>query len=252
MRIAVLHRRIVDDACVLHEAVRDVLPVQLPDRYQTRAMSVRALVDRLNHATNRLGIYNEIQLDKELEDGQIVSTGLWLSDGELPENGSDADIRILFHVHPNTKRVRLTALEWQRRRYYWWQMVMHELIHRYQDTYREGGMSRIFKPWSTNRDVKAEQEYYGDYDEIETHSHDAALELALWWKDLSLRDALKQAVQHTGRAVTPTYNYYMQAFAESPHHPAVRIFKRKLRAWHQIIRANPYLYETLQLPTLIP
>jgi hypothetical protein len=213
-------------------------------------MSLRSFIDRLNTVTEKFGIFNEIQPDREVEVGQIVGTGLWLGGGELPENGSSADIRILFHVHPDSKRFKLTQAEWNRRRFYWWQLVMHELIHRHQDTAAQGH-TRVFRPWSTNRDTKAEQEYYGDYDEIETHSHDAALELVLWWPHLNLRQAIREAVQHSGRAVTPTYNYYMGAFAETPDHPAVKIYRRKLRIWYGLIKAAVDTYTFLEMPKLI-
>lgn len=250
MRVDALHRRIVDDVCVLHSAVREHLPVQLPPQYQTRALSLRAFVDRLNSVTEKHGVFNEIETDLEVEPGQIVISGLWLDESELPENDSRADIRMLFHVHPDSKRFKLTAAEWQRRRFFWWQLVMHELIHRHQDTYRHT-KTRVFKAWTTQRNLKVEQEYYGDYDEIETHSHNAAVELYVWWPDLSMRDAIAQATHYSGRLVVPTYNMYVAAFAETPAHPALRIFKRKLKAWYELIRKNNHIYHLLELPKLV-
>jgi hypothetical protein len=252
MRIDALHRRVSDDVKVMHEPMLTVLPVQLPARYLTGSMSLRSLIERLNAVSHQFNVHNEIQHDTDVAPGEIAMTGLWLGADELPENDSSADIRVIWHVHQTTKKVVMTQAEWNRRRYYWWQMVMHELIHRHQDTYRTNEhRTKVFRPWSTQRDVKEDQAYFGDYDEIETHSHDAAVEFFVWWHELSLRDAQHEAASYSGRIITPTYNRYLNAFIDSPKHPALKTYLRKLKAWHDRIKKHPDIYHLLELPKLI-
>lgn len=251
MRVDALHRRIVDDVKLMHAAVAVVLPPVLPSQYLARSMSLRHFLDRINEVTAPFGVFNELQPDMEIDPGMVVNTGLWIGEDELPENGSPADIRVMWHVHPATKRIRMSQAEWNRRRYYWWQMVMHEMVHRHQDVYRTKHQDiRTFRPRSTRRSVKVEQEYYGNYDEIESHAHDAAVEFYVWWQQHSLREAIHEALTYSGRIVIPTYNAYMFAFAESPKHPAVKVFRRKLKAWYDVIRKNPEIYQLLELPKL--
>lgn len=251
MQLAVLHRKVVDDTRAVHAAVSKIFPVQIPSHYEGQVVSVKRFITRLNRVTESFGVFNEIKIDKEVSPGLIFTSALWIADHELPENNSCADIRVLWHLHPKTKRVLLTQTEWSRRRYYFWQMVMHELIHRHQETKRSASEPRVYRPTSTQRDIKKEQEYYGACDEIETHAHAASVELLTWWGHVGYREAVHEALTYSGRVVSPTFQTYATSFGDTPNHPALKHFKRKVRAWYKVIKANPEIYETLGLPNLV-
>jgi hypothetical protein len=252
MRLDALHRKICDDVRVIHAATASIWPPEVPARYNNKMVSIKTFVKRLNAATDGLGVFCEVQEDREVSPGLIFNSALWLGKENLPENGSNADIRILYHINPKTKRVQMTQPEWNRRRYYFWQNVLHELIHRYQDTYRTPDRDiRVYRPQTDKRNLKEDQEYFGNYDEIETWSHACAVEFFVWWGHLSIRDATREAMQYSGRLVTPTYNQYREAFADTPSHPAMRQFTRKVRSWYDIIQKNPEIYATLSLPNLV-
>lgn len=236
----------------MREDVSEVFPAVMPSGYNTRAMDVKRFINRLNAVTEQFGIFNEFSQDKAITVNTLQQTGLWLGFDELPENGSRADVRVLWHMHPETpKRYPMSVPEWNRLRYYWWQMVMHELVHRAQDVFRTpDGDIKSFKPLTTDRERKEEQRYYGNYDEIEAHSHDAAFEFMSWWPDCSYRDAVFQATTYTGRIIMPTYCFYVAAF-DGPKHPAMLTFKRKCRAWWDELSGYRDFYALLQLPRLV-
>lgn len=251
MQLAVLHRKIAEDTRAVHAVVSKIFPVQIPAQYDGQPVSIQRFITRLNRVTEPLDLFNEIKEDKEVSPGQIFNTALWIADHELPENDSRAAIRVLWHLHPTTRRVVLTQTEWNRRRYYFWQMVMHELIHRHQETKRTAVDPRVYRPTSTQRDIKKEQEYYGNCDEIETHSHAAAVELLSWWGHLGYREAVHEALTYSGRVVSPTFQTYMTSFGDTPNHPALKHFKRKVRAWYKVVLADWEIYEILALPNLV-
>lgn len=250
MRVDALHRRIIRDAKAMHETVGDNFPVLMPEQYLSRQMNLKRFLSRLNTATEDHGVFNEVKEDMEVLPGDLRITGLWLPKGDLPENDSYADIRVLWHVNPETKLFNLTKAEWARRYYYFWQITMHELTHRHQCANDPNRVPRTYKVRSTQRDLKEEQVYFGSYDEIEAHSHDAALELILWWGHLSFRDAVHEAMCYNGRFITPTYCFYAATFCETPKHPAMKAFKQKLRQWYDWMQDHREFYDAIQLPNI--
>ncbi len=250
MRVPTLHRKIVDDASAIHGVVDTVFPAKLPVQYEQTPVSIQRFVNRLNVVTEPLGLFSETLNDKEVSPGLIHNSGLWLPKCELPENDSAADLRVLWHLNPKTKRVTMTQHEWGRRRYMFWHMIFHELIHRHQDTYQARDVL-VYRTRTDRRDTKEAQAYFGRYDEIETHSHAAAMELFIWWGHLTLKQAMFEATTYSGRAAEPTLQQYEIAFEDAPGHPAMRTFKRKLRAWYEVIKSHPDLYLTLDLSNLV-
>jgi hypothetical protein len=250
MRVDTLHREMMTDVMAMHDAVARVLPVQMPKMYETRQMNVSGFLNRLNKVTEPLGLYHERKDDAEMEPVGMVTSGLWLAKSELPQNNSSADLRLLWHVHPTVSRIQWTGAMWNRRRYFFWQMFMHELVHRYQFVHMGDRTPPTYRPRSDQRDTKEAREYYGNYDEIEAHSHSCAMELMTWWPGLSMRDAIHEAMTCTSRMVTPTYCLYDQTFADTPKHPAVTHFKRKVKAWFELLQSQPDVYQMLGLPSL--
>lgn len=245
MRTDVLYKRIAADVRVLFDVVNPLFPITLPKQFESRNMNFRQFIDKLNAVTDPLGIYNEIEYDASVKIGEFGAvSGLWIPKTELPENHSFADVRVLWHIHPKTKRIQWSTYFWNRRRFYFWQLVMHELIHRYQTSEK----TRVHRVVATDRKEKEQQAYYGNYDEVETHAHDAALELFVWWRDEPFRQAVAQA-RLIGGLTPPTVNTYDVFFPKG--HPARRHFCRKMRAWYDTIRKNAEFYESLGLVKLV-
>ena len=251
MRTDALHRRVVQDLKSVSERVGDILPPKMPKRHEGRSYNLSAFLRRMNERTESLGVFHERHDDIAMPEHTLVVSGLWLPKVELPENGSRADIRLLWHVHPNTKRILMSRNVWDRRRFYFWQRLAHELVHRHQDARREDDSeARTYAVRTEHRDRKSQQLYYGNYDELEAYAHDAAMEFITWMPDLSFGAAVRavDALPHS-YVVVPAWTDFLSAFDET--HPATAAFKRKTKAWWDTMRATPAIYEQLRLPKLI-
>lgn len=251
MLVQTLHRRIADDVSVMHDAARDILPKDMPAVYTDRQLTLVSFLKKLNRVTEPLGLYNEINRDKALEADDVLLAGLWIPEAQLPENESAADIRILWNVHPDTRRWTVTPSRWNRMRFRFWVFIMHELIHRYQDAYRPAKQhSKTFNVVSNQRNIKVDQEHLGDFDEIEAHAFESAVELHIFWPHLSFKEALDTSLAYTG-PIDQTSQHYFGVFYDAPKHPAYRAFRRKLRAWYDDMTEHPEVYATLELPKLV-
>ena len=250
LRVDALHRRLAHDVRVMYDAVSDAFPARMPKHFEQRSCNIRHFIDNLNEVCEPFNVFNEIKDDPNQAVGTIITSGIWIADSELPENGSEADARVLWHMNPATKRFQWTRYHWNRRRFYFWQLMMHELIHRHQPTSNTGREPRVYRTDADTRELKEQQEYYGNYEEIETHAHDAALEFFVWWPDLTLRQCMA-AAWDVKAPTPPTFLLFMQAFLESPKHPAVAHFKRKLSAWFDMVHKNANFYSGLQLAKII-
>lgn len=249
MRIDALHRRVSQNIDEMMDAVGEVLPAKMPKRLEGASINLVSFIRRLNAVTEPFDIFNERSADREIPEGLVVVSGLWLPKDELPENGSSADIRLLWHTHPNTKRVQVTQMKWDRRRFYFWQRVAHELIHRHQSAHRSDASDpRTFRVNAEDRTLKELQAYYGNFDEIEAYAHDTAMEFCSWYPDAPFRDARVQAEQ-VGGPVEPTWTTFLDAFDGT--HPAALVFKRKTRSWWDAMRQAPTAYDKLCLPRLV-
>jgi hypothetical protein len=246
VKVSTLHRHVMDDVEVMRDSFLALLPVQMPNQYRNRQMNVTSFVDRLNRTTEPFNVFNEINEDFTIPVGDMTCSGLWLGEEDLPENNSDADIRILWHVHPDSRRVSVTPTKWTRRRYFFWSILMHELVHRYQDG---NANVRTYAPQSEDRKIKEDQSYYGNEEEIEAYAHDAALEFRLWWPELTVQQALRKASLVVG-PTSPSACFYLNAYADVPEHPAMKLFERKLEIWSKEMTKHAAFYDTLMLPKL--
>ena len=260
MQLAALHRRVMMDTRVLHEAVNAVFPVKMPKRYRNRPFNLSAFLRQLNAVTEPLGVLNELVNERELPKGGVVMTAQWLPEDHLPVNGSSADVRLEWHVHPHGHRQSWTQNLWGKRRFYFWSYLMHELIHRHQDVCRgvsqgQESLARVYRARVENTVLKEEQTYLGDYDEIEAHAHDVALEMRAWYPDATYREALAQMkAEDPPRGVVTcqtasTYAVYTRAFRTTPKHPALPVFHRKIKTWWHLMSTQPDFYQSLHLET---
>jgi hypothetical protein len=247
MRIEPLHRRIVMDARVLHERIHDIFPAELPAAYRDRAINIGAFIKRLNALTRPLNIYNEISDDRTARQTSISFSGEWLPECMLPANNESADIRIYWILHPRGHRQKFTAQDWQYAHFVFWTVVMHELAHRHQDVYRgETRTARVYRPHSSDASIQKDQLYLGDFDEIEAHAHDIAVEALHYYPELSLSAALTEMREPVEVPAT-TYPIYLKTFKNSAQHPALAVLHRKIRHWYTVMKRNLDFYRTLEL-----
>lgn len=246
MKLDVLHRRILIDARAAHDALQSVLPVVMPKKYQHRKINVSAFVNRINRVTKDLNIHNYVILNSKAPEERITFSGLWLPETDLPWKNSDADVRVEWNVHPSSRRIEFTYQSWRRFRFGYWGFLMHELLHRHQIDRRPSQDARSYRPEAAVQSIREEQEYLGDYDEIEAHAHDVAIEMMLLSPHASFTKALDVMRQQPPHYAT-TYNVYMQTFAGSPNHAATKVFSKKIKSWFALVKAEQAFYQSLQL-----
>ena len=249
MRTDILHHRIVRDIEVMIDAIDDVLPVKMPLQYEKRTMNLGSFVKRLNGATEACNVFNEICVDETLQKSALVTSGFWYPEEDRIEDGNPADVRIFWHTHPDCHRISITSTIWHRRRYVFWERLMHELVHRHQMVFRQDdSLPKTFRSSSDNPKIKEEQDYYSNYDELEAYAHDAALEMLTWWKDLPYRQAMAASVGMR-TPIASTYESYTSQF--EPGHLVRTHFKRKLQSWYKVMSLTPEFYDRLALPKLV-
>ncbi len=254
MHVTALHTRLARDIKQLHEVIDVLLPIHLPKQYENRSVNILSFLKRLNAMTELYGIHNRIKHDKDVHKGRLCFSAWWYPKSILPVANSNANIHIRWHTNPCGHRISWSKSEWNRRRFFFWQYVMHELLHRYQNELRYKYCGRKsealkFAPMASDSEQREMQEYLGDYDEIETYAFMTALEIYYWWPKYNVTEACDLALQYSGTAITPTYMFFMVSFDKTS--PVVKIFKRKIRAWYDVMRKNPDFYDRLQLPQLI-
>lgn len=248
MRIESLHRRIVMDARVLHEHLHHVYPVELPKIYQHQGMNLGSFLTRINAVTRPLNVVSAITNDGVARRQSISFSGEWLPECLLPANDETADIRIYWMTHPRGRRVHFTPSEWAHTRFVFWTVLMHELTHRHQDVYRgDTRAARVYRPHALAGARHDDQLYLGDYDEIEAHAHDIALEALHHYPGHTLSMALSKMAHPDTKPPSSTYPIYLETFAGSTQHPAVRVMHRKVRLWYATMQKNLDFYHTVEL-----
>ena len=255
MQLEALQRQVITDARVLYDAVKDVFPVKQPDCYRGRAFNLTSFLDHLNAVTESYGVLNVVGSgEKGIPKKSVLITAQWLPDECLPLQHSSADVRLEWHVTKGGRRQQWSRKTWAVRRFYFWSYLLHELVHRHQGVYRsikgEETNARVYRSQAEGVDLKAEQVYLGDYDEIEAYAHDVALEMWAIYGDLGYRDALRQMKTETlvwPYVAKSTYSVYMRAFKTTPKHAALPVFHRKIKRWWDLITAHPEFYQSLHL-----
>lgn len=233
------------------DAVNVVLPRKMPSRYKTGRMNLGSFVKRLNTVTAPFNVVNEVEPDPTLIVGGSAISAFWYPKNLLPENNSYADVRIIWHPHPAARRIKMSPIIWARRRFYFWERVAHEFVHRYQDFGRAAGAtSRTFRVRTSDPARAAEQQqYYSDYDELEAYAHDAALEIITWWPEDTRQQAISLSnITPMDVLCQPSYYNYLEIFEVG--HPARANFRRKVKQWYHAMKQTEDFYTKLALPKL--
>ena len=240
MRVAGLQKRLAQDVSVVYERIASVFPVT----YEPRRFHVETWVKKLSEATAPIGVHHELEWDITQATQQLGTSGIWYPKTELPANRSMADVRLIWYCNPTNRTVKLSKKQWHVRRFYCFSMMMHELIHRYQD---EANVTpRVYRAQTDMVKERDQQWYYGSTDEIETNGFQTAMECLIWWPTDTLQSALQNALTYPNA----TYARYWKTFAGCRSHPAVRHYRRKIEQWYDVMTQNRAFYDSLELVSM--
>lgn len=258
MRVDFLHRRVLADVRALHRDLSIVITDAMAVQRKTRATNLGAFVKRINAITQVHGIRNvitNVERPDAYAPGRLRFCGEWFPVELRDKSRLDLDITIHWMVHPSTRRVTFTRDKLAFWFFTYWVYVMHELVHRYQNMTRpETSTCRIYRPAAKeteNSSLHEEQLYLGEYDEIEAHAHDIALELLALYPDLPFRQGMQEMRYTTHRSAAAgglvTYPIYRQAFSGVRKHPVMPILHRKIRIWYRQLKQHRDIYDALGL-----
>lgn len=227
--------------------MNDLLPAKLPAAWKDRQCNIRQFVSTMNARTQPLKVMNVVESIGSTDPGAINMAAEWR---EKDSRVYGCDVQITWYLNPTTNRVQWTPAMWNRRRFYWHQMLMHELIHRHQPSGIAGDDAigvRQYRPTAVSAASKELQEYHGRFDEIEAYAHDTALEFFVHWPTATLREATKLAMDVHPPASEPGVQLYHRIFESDPNHPALLHYRRKVESWFDFIHSKPDFYQGLEL-----
>jgi len=237
------------DVLEVQEALSGLMPAQMPVGLDERDVNIRHYIRKLHAATSPFKIANVVENSSETAPGEIHTSGEW----EEPETRKrGCDVKMVFYLNPATKRLRWTESQWDRRRTVYYQMLMHELIHRHQPSANGLAKTRKYRPTAVSAWSAERQEYHGSVDEIEAYAHDAALEYFIHWPEGSYRDVTRAAFELRDLPSPPTTVTFTKVFENDPTHAALKHFYRKTRAWFDFMNSRPDFYLNLELSRVFP
>lgn len=151
---------------------------------------------------------------------------------------TQASIRVLIYVHPSMTRFPSTNEDsWNYFRFLFLGALSHELVHRGQYAMgRHATNGRVFRTHpGLPTSQKAEQEYFGDIDEVEAYARDCVEE----WHYLYPTDRMTLVKLTRDFRINRSFiatQYYHAAFDGDENHPAVKLFFKKAMIWHRHVQ----------------
>lgn len=111
-------------------------------------------------------------------------------------------------VSSHTDRVKVTKRGFEGVLFLLYQILLHELRHKYQYLFRDDDCQTMYIPLDDGAEMTEEQEYLAEMDEIDAYAGDIALELFFhcpktWQEEMS---------QITHKKIQ-SYHYYLEIFA---------------------------------------
>jgi len=244
----------------MRETVEKVLLPKTQQRYIGKYMYIVPFLARLNVVTIPFKVINMLVEDTAVKtpDDLHLTAHYWPTRTTRVETYIETrprrpvDIHIEWHVHPQRHRCGITSSNWKQRHFYFWAYLMHELAHRHQFSGRSKDTAKIVFPPTETKDaeIRDQQSYLGNYDEIEAYAHDIALEMVVWFPTMQYREAFAQMMTIDHELIGATYPVFAEAFVKVPEHPAMRALQKKIRKWYNIMDTRRDIYQTLQLEPL--
>lgn len=238
------------DVSALQQSVAEQLAIIRPvidhvfTKVRTKAnINVSTLVERLNVGLRQTSTRNGLRFHMKIgnEAGHPSERGGWYYPAiggyclEPRTPGKQAQIRVVFWVHPHAKRIKLTRDMWNHLHFRCLKTVGHELVHRAQ--YAKGRTQEtgyIFSPHPhADRVTAKDQAYLGDLDEIEAFSREAVEEWYYLYDTPLTHRAIRDQFSRDSRI--STMRFYYDTFNGDMTHPTIRRFFRKIRRWNAAI-----------------
>jgi hypothetical protein len=174
--------------------------------------------------------------DLKIDSNHFVVTGWFIPE----EDDDDADInpiQLNCHMKADCDVVEFdTEDRWHMFKFRIIQTLMHELIHQIQYQIRDGENidGRLcYRSKELRKRRKEYQEYLGDYDEIQTHSHDLYMEMKQYYPGLTVDEIFSlPSTYFTPNDVTTLYSYYRE-FKHNKKVAPIKKLKQFTKEWHE-------------------
>lgn len=252
MQLLTLHKKITGDALSMRKGVESVLTPMSQQRYRGPSMYIAPFLSRLNEVTIPFKVNNELIEDIGVEPAGLELTAQWSPTRLKTRPRRRVDIHIEWHVHPRGRSCGVQTEDWQRRHFYFWSYLMHELAHRHQNNHRSEDVhaQRFIPTAADDEDLWDLQMYLGDFDEVEAYAHDIALEMVVWFPTLGYQAAFAQVKKFRHNLIDGSYPIFAVAFDKTPKHPAMVLLRKKIQGWYRIMDTQRDIYQALQLGPL--
>ena len=163
------------------------------------------------------GVNVIIEPDSSIRNGALSFGGLY------DFNKKRRPIDIIIYYPANRETHNFTKKAWSAFRFSLSQVLQHELIHKYQYSWRhefeDGGATFYYDVKGTEKSDKDHMDYLAELDEIDAYAHDIAMEILQHYPRHNPYDILSTLNK---RRYIWSYNYYKRAFKHSTDWSEVR------------------------------
>lgn len=246
MQVAVLAKKLNADLDVMMPLVHDAIKHLRP--HSSKQYNVSTVVKRLETALIPFGIRVIRSTDAGCD--PLDDTYFTVMGGECRFHTGWTIPRITIDIahHPDTARWTMTDRRVVQLTHCIGRILGHELIHRYQ-IIRRGNTHgdewshhvRVFTPIAGDRKSQADQEYHGDYDEIEAYAHDIVQEFRQRYPGAATMSPYRfkklvytQFLYGDDDVLKTKFRslwFYRAVFHHNPLHPAVNTLFNKVYGW---------------------
>lgn len=250
MNIPAIHGQITKEFTPIRNAVDPVFDKYLTSVKKGRAINAGPFFRALRHSVKSFRVYPQLRYWPALLDEETpVPDEFWYPvisgacyEPDPPEGDTPvkiAKIDILFYLTPSTRRITLSEHGLRHLQYRFYNVVLHELIHRTQYAMgRRNAAPLVFRPHTKAKltaTERTQQRYLGEIDEIEAYARDCVEEWFFWHphQPLTMRGMRKEF--RAGGQRLSVIEYYHSVFQGDETHPAIRRLFRKVIAWNDIM-----------------
>ena len=249
MNIPTIHGQITKEFDLLRESVDPVFDKYCQSAAQGRGINITPFMRRLRQHTKGYRVFPRLQyVNESLSDVSANVREFWYPslsgicyEPDAPEDDATvkpAKIDVIFYLTAKNKRVTLSEHGVRHLQYRFYNVVLHELIHRVQYAMgRRVTSPLVFRPHTKAKLTASErnlQMYLGEIDEIEAYARDCVEEWFFWHphEPLTFRQLRKEFA--AGGQRLSVLQFYHAVFYGDDDHPAIRRLFRKVLAWNDI------------------
>jgi hypothetical protein len=201
----------------------------------SRKFSVPDLTKVLRRFAGSDDIKLSTKRDDKVDRNQVVVGGLY---DPHEDEANFSSIFIYIHFNPKQKNIYIKDIDWPQTCVNLIECVGHEIIHQEQFRSRDFDIGpHLFVSKKEDRELRDDQEYLGNPDEIEAYGYSIAAEIYL--KDNPAKISGRNVVK------TAMYKTYCKTFG--PNHPIVRqVLEHTLKYYTKLKAGGSYVKEPEQ------